>query len=338
MVDSEHPPALEDTQEFLLRRGKEYRQTRVLVAGALPAALSKPAVVQDFGFEVEPDPVASAALLRDKGYQVVLVPLAADSQAAIALLEQLSQVQPGAVKIALGSPANPEGIFEAVQRGLVDHLLPGDTGRAELEIALAAALERAVRDAASTGLLTDLSKDCEDLRRRMEAQSQALFEARSRLDRMSVSDPTTGLYSHSYFSSTWRREMARATRYGRALSLMLLDVDRKDGEDEVKGEILLGCGSFLLDSIRDVDFVARFRQEGFAVILPECSKADAQDLAERLRKRFEDSGAGALEGRSVTIALAACPEDESSGPAMIERADRALREAMASGSNRVVAG
>ena len=85
--------------------------------------------------------------------------------------------------------------------------------------------------------------------------------------------------------------------------------------------------------------MGRFRDEGFAVILPECGKADGLDLAERLRLAFEQQAtSGPLAGQTLSIALVACPEDESSAGAMTGLADRCLREGMARGRNQVLSG
>lgn len=337
MTELDRPPVLEATGEFLMRRQLEYRDLRVLVAGDAPELLSEAQVTQTFAFDVQPNLDLAAALLQKLGHSVVLVPLGDDQAAAMQLLERINEIRPGASKVVLGSPSDPTGMFQAVQRGVVDYLLPAGTSRAELEIILASAIERSVRDGAAADLLTEVSREREELATKLERQSQALYEASSRLDRMNVADASTGLYGHSYFRNTWRREMARSTRYGRPLALMVLDLDRGAEGDDPSDAALRATGSFLLESIRDVDFVARFRSEGFAVILPECNKNDALELAERLRERFAAANDDAAGGElSMTIAVAACPEDESSAPGMVQAADSALRAAMASGGNQVV--
>ena len=337
MSDFHRPPVLEETGEFLQRRQNEYRDLRVLVAGEPPSVLDEPSVTQTFAFDVQPDHDLAAALLQKKGQDVALVPIAGDCAPELDLLERLNEICPGTVKVVLGTTDDPAALFRAVQRGVVDYLLPATSNRAELEIVLASAIERAVRDRAATGLLTEVSRDREELARKMESSSQALYRARGQVDRMKVTDSDTGLYGNAYFKTTWRREMARSVRYGRSLALMVLDIDLETPGEDLSIELLRAAGTFLLESIRDVDFVARFRDEGFAMILPECNKSDALELAERLRERFGAEGsAGPLADRTVTIAVAACPEDESSAPAMIDAADSALRSAMSSGRNQVI--
>ena len=239
--------------------------------------------------------------------------------------------------MALVSTSDTEMFFPAVQRGVIDILLGTNTSEAELELVLASAVERSTRERAAAGLLKDVSDEREELARRIETTTQALFEANERLDRMNAADASTGLYGMTYFQHTWRREMTRSTRYGRPLSLMVMDLDHRANSPELSTEALRDTGTFLLESIRDVDFVARFRSEGFCIILPECGKSDALELAQRLCAAVASNNSTAsLTDLTLSIAVVSCPEDESSAAAMIQTADAALRAAMASSSNQVV--
>ena len=330
-------PTLEPTGEFLRRRGLAYRDLRILVAGSTPDAVDTGTIDQTFRLDIQPDHDLACALLQKEKQSVVLVELGADPIPSLELLERLGELHPGCIKVALAKTDSTELYFPAVQRGVIDIVLGADASEAELELALASGVERSVRERAAASLLQEVTAEREELARRMEGTTQALFEANERLGRMSVADTSTGLYGMSYFQNTWRREMARSTRYGRPLALMVMDLDRPSDSSEPSTDALRATGTFLLESIRDVDFVARFREEGFCVILPECGKSDALDLAERLRQAFvERAGSAELADLTLTIAVAACPEDESSAAAMIQAADSALRGAMASGSNQVV--
>jgi diguanylate cyclase (GGDEF)-like protein len=330
-------PTLEPTGEFLRRRGLAYRDLRILVAGTTPAVISAGTIEQTFRLDIQPDRELACALLQKEKQAVVLVALDADPIPGLELLERLGEVHPGCIKVALLSTHSTEMFFPAVQRGVIDILLGADASEAEIELVLASAVERSTRERASAGLLNDVSTEREELARRIETTTQALFEANERLDRMNAADASTGLYGMTYFQHTWRREMTRSTRYGRPLSLMVMDLDHSVDAPKLSNDTLRATGTFLLESIRDVDFVARFRSEGFCIILPECGKSDALELAQRLCTAFanNDSAPG-LSNLTLSIAVVSCPEDESSAAAMIQTADAALRAAMASGSNQVV--
>jgi diguanylate cyclase (GGDEF)-like protein len=330
-------PTLEPTGEFLRRRGLAYRDLRVLIAGNTPDVISTGTIGQTFRLDIQPDRELACALLQKEKQAVALVALEADPIPGLELLERLGEVHPGCIKVALVSTNNTEMFFPAVQRGVIDILLGANTSEAELELVLASAVERSTRERAAAGLLKDVSDEREELARRIETTTQALFEANERLDRMNAADASTGLYGMTYFQHTWRREMTRSTRYGRPLSLMVMDLDRGANSQELSTEALRDTGTFLLESIRDVDFVARFRSEGFCIILPECGKSDALDLAQRLCDAFASNNSTAsLTDLTLSIAVVSCPEDESSAAAMIQTADAALRAAMASSSNQVV--
>ena len=328
-------PSLEPTGDFLRRRGLAYRSVRILAAGPGLEPVTESGVGKTFHLDVLTDENAAAALLQ-REQQAVIVARVGSEPEGTALLERLGELAPSAVKVAYAEASSPEALFPFVQRGVIDLLIPSSASAAELELALTSAVERATRERASAGLLEDLRTDHAELNRKLESTTRELKTTTERLERMSVADSETGLYGMSYFSHTWRREMARSTRYGRPLALMVLDLDERSTADSA---CLRAAGTFLLESIRDVDFVGRFRDEGFAVILPECGKADGLDLAERLRLAFEEQAkSGPLAGQTLSIALVACPEDESSAGAMTGLADRCLREGMARGRNQVLSG
>ena len=332
-------PTLEPTGEFLHRRGLAYRDLRILVTGPTPEQVKDGAIAPTFRLDIQPDAELACALIQKNKQAVALVNFGSDPIPSLQLIERLGDLHPACIKVALVKTESTELFFAAVQRGIIDILLNADASEEELELALAAAVERSVRERAATGLLKEVSEKHAELTRRMETTSAALFDATERLARMNVADRSTGLYGMAYFQNTWRREMTRSTRYGRPLSLMVMDLDRPVSGEGPDDDALRATGTFLLESIRDVDFVARFGSEGFCIILPECGKADAMDLANRLREAFVNKSIAGPEGPlSLTVAVVACPEDESSAGAMVRLADSTLRAAMAGGKNQVISG
>jgi len=332
-------PTLEPTGEFLQRRGLAYRDLRILVTGATPSQVADGAIAPTFRLDIQPDADLACALIQKNKQAVAVVNFGSDPIPSLELLERLGELHPACIKVALVKTNSTDLYFAAVQRGTIDILLNTDASEEELELTLAAAVERSVRERASTGLLKEVSDKHAELTRRMETTSAALFDATERLARMNVADRSTGLYGMAYFQNTWRREMARSIRYGRPLSLMVMDLDRPATGEAPDNDALRATGTFLLESIRDVDCVARFGSEGFCIILPECGKADAVELAERLREAFVKKSIEGPEGDlSLTVAVVASPEDESSAGAMIRLADSTLRTAMANGKDQVVSG
>lgn len=155
---------------------------------------------------------------------------------------------------------------------------------------------------------------------------------------VALRDGLTGLFDQSTFRARLTRELERVRRYDGPLSLLMLDLDHfKDLNDEhghlVGDRVLTIVGGLLRDSLRSVDLAARYGGEEFAVILPQTELAEAERLAERLRKAIEDSFAGDLNV-TVSVGVAACREDGDQPDRLIEAADTALYRSKELGRNR----
>ena len=172
-----------------------------------------------------------------------------------------------------------------------------------------------------------------------------LAKAKAELDRLrtlAVRDDLTCLYNLRFFNRSLETEHQRATRFGRAYSLIFLDLD---GLREVNarrghlagGQVLKQVGEFLNGRIRRIDIPARIGGDEFVVICPETQKDAARMVAERLRygiQRLQD-GNGKSLGITASIGVASFPDDGDQPDDVLQRADRALYEAKALGKNRV---
>src|SRR3954469_12790292 len=101
-------------------------------------------------------------------------------------------------------------------------------------------------------------------------------------------DALTGLHNRRYFHETLAREVARAQRYGRQLALIVLDLDDfkaiNDRIGHLSGDAVLAeTAERVRDVVRSADIACRVGGDEFAVILPESSTADADQLYHRLR-------------------------------------------------------
>src|SRR5579872_5318526 len=107
--------------------------------------------------------------------------------------------------------------------------------------------------------------------------------------KLSTTDDLTRVASRRFFTKHFPREVERAARYGRALSLILCDIDHFKNVNDTLGhaagdEILRQFGARLQDALRHgVDWVARIGGEEFAVVLPETGYERALDVARKLR-------------------------------------------------------
>jgi two-component system, cell cycle response regulator len=107
--------------------------------------------------------------------------------------------------------------------------------------------------------------------------------------KLSATDDLTRVASRRFFSKHFPREMERAARYGRGLSLVLCDIDFFKNLNETLGhaggdQVLRQFGSRLQQNLRrGIDWVARIGGEEFAVVLPETTYEHALEVARKLR-------------------------------------------------------
>ena len=160
-----------------------------------------------------------------------------------------------------------------------------------------------------------------------------------------IIDELTGIYNYRYFIRTLRRELARAQRHGHHLSLMLLDIDDfkfyNDTNGHLAGNIVLRklAGS-IRKSLRNIDVLARFGGEEFAVLLPETGKDGAGTIAARLmenvsRQRYKNSKKQPGGRLSISGGISNYPIDAERTTDLIELADKALYTAKRHGKNRI---
>ncbi len=167
---------------------------------------------------------------------------------------------------------------------------------------------------------------------------------RTQMQDLASLDGLTGLWNHRRMYDLLREEMRRATRYHRALCILMMDVDSfktfNDTYGHPRGDDLLRVvGSVLQNSVRTVDHVGRYGGEEFLIVLPETSKDAACGLAERIRAEIEANAFVVIEGqaihRTLSIGVASYPEDALNPAELVEQADAAMYRAKRGGKNRV---
>jgi len=153
-------------------------------------------------------------------------------------------------------------------------------------------------------------------------------------------DALTGLHNRRYFHETLAREVARAHRYGRRLALIVFDLDDfkaiNDRIGHLAGDTVLAeIAERVRDVVRSADVACRVGGDEFAVILPESTTADADQLYHRLRGAVSSRPVGQA-GRILLSAGTAelLPEDDPT--AFFERADEALYRAKELGKAQIV--
>lgn len=168
--------------------------------------------------------------------------------------------------------------------------------------------------------------------------------------KLSVSDPLTNLFNHRYFQDQLSEEIYRSERYGRSLSLLMIDIDGFSVYNQTygypAGDIALQqIAKIINDNIRQVDAASRFGPEEFAVILPETRLKESLATAERIREKisfavFTDDSQrkSALTMAKLTVSIGVTEHKIGlSKEELLQRLNNALVEAKKKGKNCVFA-
>lgn len=166
-----------------------------------------------------------------------------------------------------------------------------------------------------------------------------------RMAHLAITDDLTGLAVRSHFESELARALDRAREKGEPLSVLLIDLDRfkvyNDGFGHSAGDKLLRqVGQLLLDRMRPGDLAARYGGEEFVCLLSGAGLAQAEQRAEEIRQVVEQTSVllrRTITRTSVSIGVAAFPQDGAVGQSLVEAADRRLYRAKELGRNRVCA-
>ncbi|HEX2123187.1 MAG TPA: diguanylate cyclase [Thermoanaerobaculia bacterium] len=173
-----------------------------------------------------------------------------------------------------------------------------------------------------------------------------LMETNKRLELLSITDGLTKLHNHRYFQDELGRAFEESQRYGRPLSLAMIDLDYFKKVNDTYGhavgdDVLKSAAALFRDSVRSTDLVARYGGEEFAVMMPETELDDGITFAEKIRGLVEttpfQTQAGPLEA-TVSIGVASVPHTRiATAKELIVAADKALYRAKKNGRNQVQA-
>lgn len=180
----------------------------------------------------------------------------------------------------------------------------------------------------------------------IDAQKRLLGEleaANRRLVELANVDPLTGALNRRALRTRLAREIEQAVARRRALSFLMVDVDRfksyNDHHGHVGGDAALKrIAQCLKDTVRAADAIGRFGGEEFLVLLPGAGRGEAKAVAERMRRIVADCHDFA-ERVTVSIGVHTLEPDGTEAPlpnALIAKADQALYTAKRHGRNRVV--
>jgi two-component system cell cycle response regulator len=163
-------------------------------------------------------------------------------------------------------------------------------------------------------------------------------------ERLATTDPLTGLMNRRAATAVLEIEIARSSRYGHPLSLLVLDVDHfkavNDKRGHLAGDAVLAALGQLLGSLRrKSDIVARWGGEEFLLALTSTDLDGGKVLADRLRLAVERMKIADANGSPIPITISVGIASHAPGQTLeglIDCADRAMYAAKSAGRNRVV--
>lgn len=190
--------------------------------------------------------------------------------------------------------------------------------------------------------LTEQARDRVEAQTALRATERANTQLRTAvetLEQIAGTDRLTRAWNRRRFDEVVESEIHRSVRYGRPLSVLMLDIDHfKRVNDEhghqVGDRVLVAVARKVREVMRRSDSLTRWGGEEFLVMAPDSGLAEARVLAERIRERVASGTVGGEVRVTVSIGAAVYAAGESAGE-WIDRADRAMYEAKRAGRDRV---
>jgi diguanylate cyclase (GGDEF)-like protein len=162
-------------------------------------------------------------------------------------------------------------------------------------------------------------------------------------EKLTMIDEMTGLFNRRYFNLSMKKELRRAIRYDKLLSLLLLDIDDFKLINDTKGhlfgdETLIKLGQLLCHACREEDIVCRYGGEEFIIILPETTSNGALKFGERFKDSLQENPFFRENRITLSGGIATYPYDGNEVIELIKIADKSLYAAKFAGKDRIIIG
>lgn len=163
------------------------------------------------------------------------------------------------------------------------------------------------------------------------------------LERKTEKDSKTGLYNAEYFQNAMEKEIERANRFNRPLTVVMADLDLLRNINNTYGhlagdQVLIGVANILQKHVRDFDVVSRFGGEEYAIMMPETTSQEAYPLVEAMREEINEAGFVVQTSvtpikATISFGIAERCENALDTKSIIHNADTALYHVKLKGRN-----
>lgn len=269
-------------------------------------------------------------------FPLVITDIRMGGMSGIELLQRLKEINPETEVIVITSHASVDTAVTALRLGAYDYLVKPFEELEFISNVVARAVEKIWLVHENRQMFDDLVRN----RNELEQMNRTLQD-------LAVRDGLTGLYNRRYFQEMIAIETMRSRRHGGCYSLAILDVDHfkkfNDSQGHAEGDMVLKTlAELLTERLRKTDVIARYGGEEFVLLLPETPKANGVFCAETICRLIADHDFTGTQGQclgqvTVSIGVAAFPDDGDKAEDMVRRADEALYGAKAGGRNQVCA-
>ncbi len=159
---------------------------------------------------------------------------------------------------------------------------------------------------------------------------------------LAITDPLTGIPNRRHLFSRLDMEIARANRFGNQVSIVMLDIDHFKSFNDAAGHragdgVLRQVAALMKGMIRKVDILGRYGGEEFLLILPQVTKVEAMEVAEKLRRAVAGASLDVPRNPSritISAGIANLPVDATSWERLVDCADAALYASKRAGRNQ----
>ena len=268
-------------------------------------------------------------------HEIVFSDIRMPKMNGIELLGAVKEINANTQFVIMTSHASIDNSIDALKKGAFDYILkPFD----DLDI---------VSDAANRAIanLSGIRRQ-QYLLNTLARQNQELDHLNKEFREMAIRDGLTGLFNHRYAKERLDDEFDRATRFGRELTVLFMDLDHfkffNDSHGHQAGdEILQILAGLMTEAVRESDTLARWGGEEFIVIAPETGEEEGCLIAERIRTAvanhsFPNAEQQPLGMVTLSIGVASRSEGMEGPDKLVRRADDAVYSAKDLGRNKSV--